>query len=615
MEVLREQLDDIFLPFVDTIKPWREICICQWLRAALWWALKGKMKLGTYDEPCLGERNDAILVPSTVASQAVLDIAKAWWICHQIIHRQSNRLVQEDSLLEGISDIALLEQFNLVLLFLRGMDERLLALSSSEAGFTDSAFPMDIDKSIWVAYFPNEVNGPDWPMKYHLKSLPRYDTLPPYAFGDTNSIFYYAAEFVSATFTSPEAASSAYSLPCVLSIVRKKSDWQFIGLISSQTNLVHVEIQSDRRKGPTWQDVGWDVDRLLMLVKSADGNDLQIQFTRDTFMNIWKVTSNIIKINDSLTVHSHETVLFERSSKFCHYINHSKPSNFPSSPVAECIVHILARKHWVTEGLLRHKVHDGLRLLIVTPPSSKTISEVSHDVENTSPVVYRAHDSGDGFPILFIRFKANGQTNSASICFYDSGTRSLMQSILQGMALAIDENEIYSSSVESYMISIFDNAEAATKQAPALELGASTVSVIDQEPDDEIQHFGRKIFSDHLRVLIANERCLITDRFNVGRFAFCDVFSTNHFTKAHGYIGPGEVGIRLPVFDNKTLHIFRPPQRDLSAHTNQTFISKENFNACSAALEGIKSNASLRAFKFSSQEGEKTAFKTTHYAH
>ncbi|KAL2820431.1 hypothetical protein BJX63DRAFT_444668 [Aspergillus granulosus] len=494
--------------------------------------------------------------------QGLIDLAKAWWICHHVLTQDHFKI-----------RIAACP-------YLRPYERQLAAVLCTETGASATA---GVDKSLWVSY-------PTF-TAYDAATLDNNQAqawdLPSMAFGDTSDLFCYKSVIVEATLVTPgNSLLPKSTFQCIFSIMRDPSSWQTVGVIASQIQLIHIVIQSDRNQGPVWKDIEWDVARHLMVVRLHCGSDLLliVKISEDSFKSIWGLAHHIVLSEADLVARDNEVVLFDDTIKCCQYVNHDKPVGFPAKPMAQCRVRLLKKLTTVTHGTGERKAHHGLRIIVATPPDTKTLHRAFHDLQNNCPALYSLLDAEDGSPGLLLHLVEKDEACSLYLYFDDPEGRTLLHSLILDLVHLQGETAPNTFSICSYAIHYnLHGHESGTEEVKQLELGESLASVIEQDEEQEARRtpYGKAVLSEHLRVIIKAEWSSITDRINVG---------------------PGQFTIALPVHDNTTIHLHRLPQEDLSIALAHDLVSKNNLAKIRSLLLAIQTKPSIRIIKFQTQE-------------
>ncbi|KAI9045969.1 uncharacterized protein KD926_005913 [Aspergillus affinis] len=574
---LHERLGNLFQPYVETIKPVQEITIDEWLRAAIWWALRGKVVLTraqtSSDSNFIPDEEDEI--SSMAMAQGLMDLGKAWWICHQVIAQDDFRIITADPRIKTTPRGDLLDQYRCVLKYLRPYERQ---LETTFLGRTDLGRMMDFEKSLWVFYAP--VTSYDAAI-LNDQRLAAWSI--PLAFGDTEDLFHYTSEFVKVTLFAQEEYSLAHSFYCMFSIIRTRSNWQTLGVIASQTDLVHITIHSNGKQGPIWKEIEWDVGRLSMLVKLRHGLFLDVKFSEDSFKQFWEAAHHTVLAEIDMVAGQDEEILFDDAIKTCHYINHDKPIEFPAKPVKECRMRLFKRTATVYSGPNNRRSHRGYRLFISTPPHMKAMHQISHNLGNESPIVYSLLDADDGSPGLFLQIVEDGQRRSVFLYYHHAESRTLMHSLLVDLVPGPGETALRTFPVSSYVILERQTRESGAQGARHLEFGESLASVIEQaqEPEFISNPYGKTTLSENLRVIIESDWGSITDRIN---------------------IGPGELTIGLSVLDDTVLHLHRHSQEDLTITVAQGLASNGLQNKVIDVLQALQTEPTIRRIKFETEK-------------
>ena len=515
----------------ESSKPLMETSLAEWIRASVWWFLRGKKRLETYARRS-GSGGSIRRGPSPSARQAVIDLGKALWINEAIVPRHDELAkygpMSVDALLAVVSTtgdknmVDLLSLHQAITNHIRSLSmsikrNNILATVEQEEPSADQ-----VDTSIWIKYpfFAADVSAVlsgaatrsmlvDKPGKgptiVHMMPL-----------GDSARYFTYGSMFVRVCVSSQEDDNQQFAMPCVLSIIRERSDWYVCAAISSQNELVNVMIQSDRKQGPTWDDVDWQVRSNSMSVKLPRGFELDVMFEEDDFRMIWNIVKYTRKAEASLEAEQGESVVFETTLKVFHYMDPGTPKAFPPEPLERCRIRLFERTISVTEGTGTRNVHQGFRFSVLTSPKVKTLSNVRHVMGYGTPIVFGLLRGEDGAPALMLKIKEEGRTRSMLLTFYEVAERTNMHSLLLGMKPNKREFQTPDFPTRGYSIEQPGDKASGRSAIIHLQFPAGNVSVIDQEHDYVDHGYGPTILSEHLRAFITTEWGSVTDRINLG---------------------------------------------------------------------------------------------------
>ncbi|KAJ5251136.1 hypothetical protein N7489_001546 [Penicillium chrysogenum] len=554
----------------EDVKPLVETSLAEWIRAAVWWFLRGKTRLEAY------ARSRSTLPPA-YAKQAVVDLGKALWINENIVpsHREVSRYgaMGVDALLAvasttGDKELAELLGIHQTLInHLRSLSMSMKRNNILAVVVSDEGSPTQLDTSIWLRYpfYAPDVsavlsgaatrsmladNAGKTPSLVHMMPL-----------GDTNRYFSYGSMFVQVCVSSSDDdGQQQYAMPCALTIVRERADWYVFAAITSQSQLVNILIQSDRKQGPTWEDVDWQ---------------------EEDFKTLWNIVKYTQKSENSLHPEAGETVVFENTLKVFQYMDPGTPKAFPPDPTERCRIRLFERSVTVTEGTGTRNAHRGFRLAVLTSPKVKTLSSIRHTLGNGSPIVFGLLRGEDGAPALLLKVTEDGRTRSMLMTFHEVAERTKIHSVLLGMIPREGEVKSPEFAIQSYCIEQPEDPFTGQPAVKHLQFPAGSVSVIDQKHAYVDHGYGPTILSEHLRAFIATEWGSVTDRIN---------------------LGPGELKIGLDVQSKTSMSLFRSAQQDLTLSLADNLVRPELPGQLTGFLEKITAKPMIRRLDFPTME-------------
>ena len=506
------QYMDLFAIKAEESKPLLETSLSEWIRAATWWYLCGKKQLEAHARSRSSSRLSAKL-------QAVLDLGKALWICNEIVPQHHELLGYGDMSLDTLISVSskagdtrlsgLLGQRQVIINHLHS-----LSVSIKRNNIIASAMGSDhADTSVWVRYpfFAPDVAAVLSGLTSRSMLLGTGNTSGGMmAVGDTLMFFSYGTLFVDVMVSSrdddDDELQQDYLLPCVLSIIRDRNDWYVSAAITSQNELVNVLVQSDRKLGPTWQDVHFDIDTQSMQIKLPRGFTLDVVFHEDDFKVLWNIVRYTKETEASLQPKAGEVAVFTHILKTLQYIDPGPIKTFPSELTEGCKVRLFERTITLSQSTGTRNAHRGFRLAVVTNSKVKTLSNFQHILGRDAPIVFGLLRGEEGVPALMLKVTEDGRTRSIVLGFHDVDERTTLQSLLLGLAMDNTEEKTAADlGIRSY--SIEDNG---------LQFPAGKVSVIDENQAAPAHMYGPTILSEHLRIFIASEFGSVTDRVNLG---------------------------------------------------------------------------------------------------
>lgn len=530
------QYRSLFQIAAENVKPLMETSLVEWIRAAVWWFLRGKKTLESYARarPSSSGGSAQPRVSLQDAKQAVLDLGKAFWINEDIVPQHCELGKYGRMSLDALFAVAsttgdtkltdVLGQHQAMMNYLRSLA---MSIKRNNILSTVSADPDSadhLDTSLWVRYpfFAPDVSavlsGASSRSMLVDKPSKAPSTVHMMPLGDTTRYFSYGSMFVEVCVSSREDDhSQAFAMPCALSIIRDRSDWYVFAAITGQSELVNIMIQSDRKQGPTWDDVSWHVSTHSMRVKLPRGFELDVTFEEDDFKMIWNIVQYTLKTQASLQPESGESPVFSTTLKAFQYMDPGPTKAFPAEPSERCKIRLFERSVTLTEGTGTRNAHRGFRLTVVTNPKVKSLSNVQHILGQGGPIVFGLLRGEADAPALMLKVTEDGRTRSMLMGFHDVEERTTMHSLLLGMVPGNTEFKKTSDlSIRSYAIEQPSDQAIGNPPMTHLQFAAGNVSVIDQEREYVSHGYGPTILSEHLRVFVASDFGSVTDRINLG---------------------------------------------------------------------------------------------------
>ncbi|KAJ5730891.1 uncharacterized protein N7483_005399 [Penicillium malachiteum] len=581
--------DSLLRLAAESVKPLAETSLAEWIRAAVWWFLRGKTRLETFARM----RSNC---PPSYAKQAIVDLGKALWINEQIVpgHFELSRYGQQmgiDALLAVASTTGDKEMVDLLSLHQTTLNHlRSLSMSVKRNKIIaligeDDLSPSHLDTSVWLRYpfFAPNVSAVLSGAATRSMLAEKPGRTPSIVYmmplGDSARYFSYGSMFVQACVSSRDDDGEQYAIQCCLTIIRERADWYVLAAITSQSQLVNIMIQSDRKQGPTWDDVEWQARTHSMRVRLSRGFELDVTFKEEDFKTLWNIVKYTQKSEASLAPEEGETVVYENTVKVFQYMDPGTPKAFPPEPLERCRIRLFERSVTIKEGTGSRNAHRGFRLTVLTSPKVKTLSNVKHILAHGSPVVFGLLRGENGAPALLLKVTEDGRTRSMLITFHEVEERTKMHAVLLGMIPQEGESKTREIPIRSY--SIEQPGESASGQPAVnhIQFPAGNVFVIDQEHSHAEHGYGPTILSENLRAFIATEWGSVTDRIN---------------------LGPGELKIGLDVNRKTGMSLFRPAQQDLTVSLADNLIQPEMPAQVTSFLEKITAKPMARRIDFAS---------------
>ncbi|KAM5449886.1 hypothetical protein MaudCBS49596_004648 [Microsporum audouinii] len=586
----------LFSRAAESVKPIMETSLSEWVRASVWWFIKGRAELEAFMRTRPPNSANGRQSPVTEqAQQAIVNLAKAWWINQHLIPQhpelgQFGRMKPEAilSMVQSMGNDTLASHISIhcaIISHLRALSMSMQRNKILPSADQPTALSQNIDASIWIRYpfFAPGISsvlsgsGSKSMLIDHSSKKPDIgETMP---ISDTSRHFCYGRMFVEVCLGSADDDTEQYAIPCMLSITRDRSDWNVIATLTSQNELVNLTIQSEKKHGPTWADIDWQVRFNSLTLRLPRGFELDIKFQEADFKMLWKIVEYTRKIQEEMQPASGERMVFADVLKVFQYNENSPNKAFPSEPTQRCRIQLFERTTKITEGTGTRESHRGFRFFAVTSPKVKTLSSVTHILGNGSPIIFGYLRGDDGAPAMMLKHFENGIEHSMLLTFQDSELRANLHSLLIGITPTDSESKSPDLSLQSFTMiqgpdPLGSSSPTLGSRKTYLKFDKGNASVINTTPD-----YGAPctVLSERLRVFISSSWGSVTDRIN---------------------IGPGDLKISLDINIPTMISVIRPPQEDLGVAVAENMVPKEVATQMKDLLTVSKSQSVIRKYNF-----------------
>jgi hypothetical protein len=551
----------------------------QWLRASLWWFLRGKTELDPITRNVHPDWRGEDNLPSN--KQCYVDLAKAWWIMQEIIPTipQSSSTNSSADAADGLDHDELMAVLQRTKWEMSRYFHKL-----EQRGFLPppELLVQGADPEIWISYpsFP--------PALYTLTACLNPRTLvrqsavnPALAFSmpvtDSESTFSYGRFFGIAHIYGDSTVTRDTMIPCIVSIVRDRAQMLAEFLVTTQDGQINLHIQSDKRIGPSWGAVKWNAKAKSMLVSLMGEVAVEISLREADFRVLFGVHDYNHKLESERLPRADEELLFGDHVRAFHFMGpKDAKTGFPSHPVQDCKVRLFQKTATVTEGSGSRKVFRSYRLSVASPPTVKTLSNMSRQLRENAPILFNNLRGDGGAPALALILDEGGKPASLIFSFESSIKRAGFHTILAGTATSPDE--CFSEDIPMHSLSIAELAnESSPKPTPlpmpqGIQWQRLKIINVGQNLDD-----APCIFSDRLRVCMSCNFGSITDRIN---------------------IGAGELRIGLDTQDTTTIKLYRPAQNSMTIAFFETSVRSKDVAQLSEILGTSAEKPTSRIYKF-----------------
>jgi hypothetical protein len=554
-----------------------------WLRTAIWWYHKGKAGL----EAMLQRMSRSREAPREMLLQPHVDLSKAWWIISEPLEQYD--MSETGSPQSASSGANPQEVLQISVTLLRSYLKSLSAsMQKSQLMPPNQSLIQGQDPTIWLQYprFTADAAavlggsvGKSMLIETSASTTPPLEALP---LGDTRHAFCYSRFAADVSVNTEEMNTDRIALPCILSMMRGRRDYQMTIVLASQNELVNIRIgpMHSNAKGLTWSDVSWRASSHSMIVHLPRSFDLTIRMQERDFRSLWNLAEYSRKVEHSLRTEPGEKLVHEARLNELQYADSAGTSSFPAEKVKTCTALIFERIVEHRDGSGVRKMHRGYRLLLVTDPGHKSLSCASHELCRLSPFLFEfiTDAAAAGTTAMVVRVREESRKCRILLVFPDAASRQAMYDVLNGLTIGPDETIVGKMVLTGVKIEAASQTEGFTPIShPALQgLQWQRLGVTNMYSND---HNPPTVESENLRIVARHTAGCITDRLNLGK---------------------GELLIRLPCADKAipTIQMLRQPQEDLTMSIDTRQAPQAVTDGIAELLRLAQDNPTIRTFTF-----------------
>jgi hypothetical protein len=554
-----------------------------WLRAAFWWYLKGKAGL----EALLQQRAKSREVDHReLLAQPHVDLAKTSWMLSGPLERfvgagspDPRHLADPEALLRR--DISILK---------RHLSSLAYSMLRNNIMPPPQSLIQGQDTQIWLEY-PHFTPDAAAALKGISDRRPLItdpqssitspsDALP---LGETPQYHYYHRSTVNVSLNTDDVNTDRVSVPCTLTVLRDKREYQSTVVIASQSELVYLKIapRQSNNSSLTWQDVSWKVGSLAISISLPHGIDVTVRFFEQDFRALWKLVDYSSKIDYILRPEKGEVLAHEAQLVEVQYVDSSNQKAFPQEKVSRCRALLWERFEEFQHGGALRKRHQGFRLVVATDSGHKSLSSFAHVLGATGPLFFEfiTDAAAHGTTAMVVRVREEQRQCRMLLVFHDMEGRQVLYNKLNAIDLKEQETIVGKMALTGLNIvsvtEAFGGTSSRHSELSSLQwqrLGITNDSVghsKDRAPDT--------VESENLRIVARHSHGCITDRLNLDK---------------------GELLLRLPCTDTQTVQILRRPQNDMSMSVDARNAPHNVSDGVADVFKVAKNLSTVRTFTF-----------------
>lgn len=526
-----QRFNEVFRLGTTASNPLIDISFAQWTRTCAWWFLKGRQELesAVRGRPRSGDGShsagDVVLSPEI--KQAYLDLAKAWWISKKIIPNHAELRKYGDasmsSLVAIVGSFGKAELAEVIEMHL-GITANMRALAMSMK--RNNKLPPDdfeihrLVSRVWIQYPSLSATTRSLLSGRNPRSLASampddVENILPITVGDTRRYFNYGSIFVEASLNDGQAQ---LRLPCILTILRGRSGFDLDFTMASQDGQVNIVVQNSRKAGLTWEDVHWKVKMYIMQITLTDHFTVDVQFSEKDFKSLWGIRNYTQEVLKGFQCGETEKFVFETNVKCFQFFGPKGPQMFPAEPIKACKVRLFEKTVVFFEGTGKRRVHDGHRLMVLTPSTVKTLSSIACNFGKQTPVLFTYLRGEDDAPAMLLKSLESGPDSSMVMNFHKSSERRLFHALLDGTSMTNEECCSACMPLKGLLISpnLAEEASSRSKGSFLADFRWHQLRVLGRNHEDKDHGEHHTLRSENLRVWADSDTGTFVDRINLG---------------------------------------------------------------------------------------------------
>ncbi|KAI9724286.1 MAG: hypothetical protein M1828_003710 [Chrysothrix sp. TS-e1954] len=526
-----------------------------WLRAAIWWFVRGRVGLEEIVQGRLAEKSQSEQSARGFLLQQHVHLAKALWIITEIEPALTTQHVSHLTASNSI-DRNLLDSFKALMEAMK----RVCVSMAKRSLLPNLDLPLrtGIDTTIWIE-LPQIDQDSAWVLGGGSFSLPDDKsrlTQPMSAIplGDTEKSFCYGRAFAHAGLAHGDDEVEQQAFPCIVSLVRNRGIAGIGAVVSSQSSLMRVEVLTSSKYGISWDHVRWESASSMIRIKLPHKLRLHVRCARKDFDSLFAIFEADQKVLHSTQLASEETPMQTLLLRSFQYNDTADTRSFPQDPMGRCQAMIVEQTKQA-EGRAMRKTHAGCRLVVTTSLHEKHVSCLKLELETKAPLDYEYGPEDPNWPpAMRFRITEASRRRTINISFDNAGQRDLFRDMITGTILTQEEETALKLSLDHLTVCPAQDAASST----SITLPWHSLQVIDRKMADALK--SPALAGQSLRIIALNKSGSIIDRLPVV---------------------PGELKLRLEPIDPACFKILRQPRKDISIASGPSHSNPDAIQALS----------------------------------
>ncbi|KAE9381341.1 hypothetical protein N431DRAFT_322747 [Stipitochalara longipes BDJ] len=555
----------LFRLSTEAVKPLPKCTFEELVRLALWWFLKGRLYLETAVRDGPSSPHDQ-QTNFFIRQQAYADLAKSLWLIETITSQYPETHLHPGSTDSNTLLVDILDVRQGIMASLRKLTMSMKRNNFLPPDSDDVPFTQGLDTSIWVQ---DDGNRSLIASQRPMNTIPLSETFP---LSDTTRFFFFSRMFVVAVLLEV-TASQHYRCPVLVSIVRGQRDKEVTVIIANQDGSLNLAIQSDKTRGPSWEDVRWQSKHNTIELLLPRGFVLRLHCSEHEFRTLWEIYDYEKKTHASLHQRSGEQLVFETVLRTFQLFDQGSHPDFPKEPLPHSRFRLFEKTVVEKAATGPRTMHRGFRVGLITSSKTKHLRGVDQELLPNDPIQFGFLRGEGGFPALLLKIRDGISKYTMVYTFEDVNERTRLHTLVAGIALGNGEDVVAEGPMKTMAVDI--DGAGANSCLRALEF--SNFRFINQG-HGAVQGY-KTVLSENLRVVIDFKAGSITDRINVG---------------------PGELKLRLDINKPNELRVLRQPQQDMTVSVSEAQVSKELPQELAMLLVDLSKSESTRIYTFPS---------------